>query len=510
MKFVRVIAAFLLALSTGLPAHAVVVDINQVSEGEPTPGTTLSLETLDGEEIELEIDLADLDDVLETDLPDIAEGLAQPASTGQPAEAPATVTSETTPAPGERPKRRVAAVPVPKDGNIRFEVDDKYRDKPVILVLKDRNGRVIERRSLTLTGALVSVTASSLPAIGTPGAPAPVTFAQTGAQPQNIRPVSTDTGQSPNDVVKERFQLSVEFEAGWMERDSFNALRLQNGGNVVQDRFASVDRDGQFTSVMIQGQADLGTSAPLFGTNLYALGSFRYGYSGADSYKTNVSSGGEDLAILALEGPGGVLGGGAVVAAPNSDLDYVAYNDNYHEYMAQLGLMTMVTSGPVTFSPRALFFYGQTNESLNYRGRTNGNTLFFGYEIDTNSHRVGVQLGSELAYQLADGFSVFAGADARLVQNFSETDGSLTFSGEFAHNETVKTDKNLFDVGGILEGGVRFQRGRFSANVGGRFETWRIPVTQVTGERPLYIDYQSRNSYSAFARFNIALGGPAN
>lgn len=518
-RFLSVICAVLVLWTQ--PSLAVVVDLSQVSDGEPVPGTTISLETLDGEPVELEFD------VVEAETPD-AGVVEQPVADAPatPADAPATGTPTATPVPDntsdtstdtangeqadEGERRTATAVPVPGDGNVRFTVDDKYRNRPLVLVVRDGNGRVVEQRRVELTGTVASIAVSGLPfyspaetarAIGVDGVTRPVV----SDQPNGVIDQAGDDGEDNG-----RFQLTMEVEGGGLERDSFNALRLQNGATIVQDRFASVNRNGSFSSVMLQGQMDLGTPAPFFGTNLYAVGSFRYGYGSVDDRQTNVSSGGRSLGILAPEGPGGVLGGGVLVGAAFSDLNFVAYADNYHEYMAQLGLSTMVQRGPVMFTPRTLFFYGNTNESLYYSGRTNANTLDFGYGVHTNSHRVGVQVGTEIAVEVLDGVSLFAGADARLIQNFAETTASLDLSGALNHSEMVSADRNAFDLGGIFEGGLRVQRGRFSGSLGGRLETWQIPVAQITGEQPLFISFENRTSYTAFARFNIALGGPVN
>jgi len=509
MYVLRIFMAMVLAVFSVAAAHAVVVDISQISEGTPAPGTTISLETPEGEAIDLEVELVDLGELVETGTPEAGEPQV-PSETAQPSETtPQTEIAET---PAEEPsteRRTVTALAVPEDGQVRFEVEDRHRNRPLVLVIRDGSGTVLERRSITLTGALVTVAVSSLPAIGLPGTPAAsLPDPSASASVANADAVSPVDRMTPENVVQYRFHIGSEFEGGWMERSSFNALRLQTGGAVVEDRFASVDQDGSFYSIKFDGEVDLGVPAPFGNGNLYATGSFRYGTSSADSYGTNVSTGGRDLAILAPEGPGGTLGGGAVVGAAFSDLDFVSFDNRYDEYMVQAGLSTLITQGPWTVTPRGLLFYGRTDESLDYDGRTNAGTLDFAYDVKTDSNRFGAQIGTEVAVNFHEGVAFFVAADARLVHNSADSTASLNLSGALNHSETVTASNDQFDVGGILEGGVRFRQGRFSADIGGRFETWQVPVARITGERPLYIDYESRDSYSAFARVNIALGGP--
>lgn len=509
-RFFIVVITFLYFSATS--AWAVVVNITGVSGGEPVPGTTISLETSSGEAIPLEI--VSLDDItLEEEVDNAVQDTTTAAESTienvveDNAVSEITDSDTTTIAGSDDEKRNaitVAAVPVNSTGNVSFVVGDQYKDEEVVLVIRDASGNVIDRKKVFLAGEIITANIAQLADAFTTGGrtartvrPASEqTFAQTSGS-------SGDSSDALDTNLKANYSISGEFEYGRLKRDTFNALRLQSGGGatILQDNFASHSRSSDFRSFAVEGYGDLNKEAPFYGTNLYVIGGARHATSSSSSYDMNVLSDGADLGILSPYGPTGGLGGGVNVNAPNADLNFVRYHDNYSETLVSAGLMTMIEHGNFTFTKGASLFYGRTTEELNYSGRTNSNTLDFGYNVNTDTNRIGLQLSMEAETMVAPQLNGYAGLDLRFVRNHSNSDAILNLSGALNATESASTSANKLDVGAVLEGGLRYKQGRNSLDFGGRFETWQVAVPRITGEQPLYIDYESRNSLSGYFKF---------
>ena len=526
MKLKTIGIALACAALVSTQVHAVVVDLTQISEGEPAPGTTISLETTDGALVELEVEIVELEEtvieeVTETTEPAETPQVTEPADTAI-ASGETTTTGEPAASiiPEDKPKKKqiVTAVPVTEDGTASFVVGEEHEGKPLVLVVRSADGRVLERRNIIVSGTSVTLSVTSLALLGeTATSPAPAAFT-TGIDPVRVVDTSVSNGASePNEPMygfdKKRFEFSVETEIGRMSRDTFNALRLQmgitgigSGITPVTDRFASIDRDAAFSSVNVSGRINLGTLPQYEYGAVYAVGSVRYGHSSDEFSGENISASGYNLGILGPEGPSGAFGGGVnlVHGAGNTDLDFLSYNDSYNEFMIQSGLEAEHACWIFFCTGRLLKFYGFTSEDLTYKGRTNSNTLDFRYDADVQTHRLGVQLGTDIGYRFNDNFSAFVSGDTRIIQNFSSSSADLYVSGQ--GRESASADSSFTDVGVILGAGARFDNGRYFATAGGRFETWDVGVARITGERPLYIDQESRESYSAYLRVGVRWG----
>ena len=523
MKLKTIGMALACAALVSTQVHAVVVDLTQISEGEPAPGTTISLETTDGALVELEIEIVELEETVIEEVTETTEPAETPQVTGPADTAIASGETTTTgePAasiiPEDKPKKKqiVTAVPVTEDGTASFVVGEEHEGKPLVLVVRSADGRVLERRNIIVSGTSVTLSVTSLALFGeTATSPAPAAFT-TGIDPVRVVDTSVSNGAGEPDEPmygfdKKRFEFSVETEIGRMSRDTFNALRLQSGGGatILQERFASIDRDGTFSSINLSGRLNLGALPQYDYGSVYAIGSVRYGHSSDDFYGENISTGGQDLGILSPFGPTGGLGGGVNVSSVGgaSDLNFLSYNDSYNEFMIQSGLEAEHACWILFCTGRLLKFYGFTSEDLTYKGRTNSNTLDFRYDADVQTHRLGVQLGTDIGYRFNDNFSAFVSGDTRIIQNFSNSSATLDLSGARTDTESASADSSFTDVGVILGAGARFDNGRYFAAAGGRFETWDVGVARITGERPLYIDQESRESYSAYLRFGVRWG----
>lgn len=512
MKCLRSAGALAFLWVSVVPAWSVVVNFTAISEGEPVPGTTISLETIDGTQIPLEIEELTFVEIVEENS-NVVE--SQPTSTGTN-EPVTTVVTEVEPQSSTQTveKKTVYVLPADNDGTAELIVDDKYKSEPLILVIRDKAGKVLEKKSVFLTGATTLINVASLPNISintaqsSSASSSQSASTQTTSRPSvkiNDRVISSDNGSIEIEEEKPNYSIGIEFEYGNLKRNSFNALRLQTGGGatILMDTFASANRSDSFTSFAIDGYGDLGRKAPIYNTNLYAISSFRYAQSSVSSYQTNVSTGGYDLGILSPHGPTGGLGGGVNVNSPASDLNFVSYHDDYSELLALAGVMTMIEHNGISFTKGASLFYGRTSETLSYDGRTNNNTLDFEYDAKTTSNRFGIQLSTEAEHGFSDYVTGYAGLDLRFVHNSGSSDARLALSGALNATESAHASSNKFDVGAVVQGGVRVHRKNVNLDFGGRFETWKIPVARITGEQPLYIDYESRNSFSVFAKFNL-------
>jgi hypothetical protein len=294
-------------------------------------------------------------------------------------------------------------------------------------------------------------------------------------------------------------QLIIRPEAGigHMNIGHFNALRTEIGGNVVSPNFGAVDIEGGFQDAGFEVEFLEAQTILLFG-NEAATSIFMaidWGFlDWSDVYVLDAD--GNRLGVLGPEGPGGFFGGGVVTAPGFGDVTDGYFNGDYHEGLIQLGGKASWQLDFGQLTARAGTFYGWTSMDMRYGGTTNGGTFDFAYSSGLKTDRVGVQIGLGMEAPLIDTSSgVYMSFDARAIENFAE--GHIALDTAIG-SERQEIDDTRFDVGGKIEGGLYWEpTNDVSMRLGGSYETWRAPVPKVTGEVPAYIDWESRNSWTA-------------
>ncbi|SOE17218.1 hypothetical protein SAMN05877838_2111 [Hoeflea halophila] len=532
-------------------AGAVALTVTDISEGMPLPGTTISLETLSGETIPLRpVDAAEAPtDGSVSDQPAVeaettltaspgevgeqGEDTVEPLDTGEPqetvsvpvpegqstdeAEPTQTASAEDGAERGEDvvQTRDTVSIPVLEDGSAEFEVADEYEDRLVIIVIRDASGNVIDRRQARLSGVSLALSLSGLPK--TAGVPddGAGRAADSSARPDLADPAveqafdSTTDGRTEMEVGDVYATPNIEFEAGIgaMSRGSFSPLRLQDGGfNLVAANFAAVEREGTFSHVGFSFKNPTGHRDPFWSGTVNFIGGVQVGLSEASASGTNISARGYGLGILGPEGPGGFFNGGVAINSAFADVNSLHYADKYQEIMVRAGAATQLKTSGLHIEPSFQVFVGQTSEDLSYSGRSANSSVGFAYDVSTSTRRLGVQIGTEIATTPRDNFTLFGSGDIRLVQNWGHAKAALDMTGVVVGSEFAKAYGNLFDIGAVVRGGVRYEREQVAFEVGGQFETWQVPVARITGEVPLYVDYRNRNSWSVYGRLKIRIG----
>jgi ribosomal protein S8 len=326
-------------------------------------------------------------------------------------------------------------------------------------------------------------------------------------QPEpDLRQSSSQTEFAPMPV----FTMTANARTGMLDRGKASRLRTELGGMVTNERFGPVDRNDFALGLDTTLQLNL-DPRPILGKQV-GLSPF-VGFSSFDAGDTTridfLSANGDQTALLGPQGPGGPLGGGLVTAAGFGDVENVRYSDDYDEFILRFGLSGKVRfDSGITLEPRGSFFYGTTDERSSFSGYTNLGTVDFAYMSETESDRYGLELGTRLSFPLGDaGFGMFVDGAVRFIHN--EASGYTSFDAGFngapvpAWSELQHYSKDKFDVGGLIGGGLTYDNGPISAFAGVTLETWQIPVVQVTGEVPAFIDYDDR--FSVEAKFGMKI-----
>ena len=326
---------------------------------------------------------------------------------------------------------------------------------------------------------------------------------QAGLPPEE--PEDRRTSQA-DPFMRPSFGLGTRY--GEVDRGNVSYLRTQFGGVVIDSAFAGIEREHEFKAIDGEFTFPLGTYSlgdKPFDLRLFTAGTYAFGDLDMDG--DLISAGGDQLAILGPEGPSGPLGGGLVTAAGFGDVTDWSYADDYDEILIRGGVeaQSAFADPPVRLRPRLSFLYSHTDEDSSFSGFTNAGTVFFDYDTELESDRYGAELGLYADVPVGGNFSLYLDGAARVTYDDAKGSTSLsgtTFGTPFASEQEHYSDSG-WHLGGTLGGGVAVDWGQVRGSLGAEFETWQVPVPQVTGEEPASIDFESRDSWVLKAQVKL-------
>jgi hypothetical protein len=499
--YLPAIALALLLGMTGL-AFAVTTELEIESKGEPVPNAEISFETPNGEEITF----TEVEETPETGTPPTQEtAVADPAPDGEPPQASSTVPENTeTPKPTEtvttRVPKQITRISTDDAGTAKVELDEELKDKPVVVVIR-RNGEIVSRREVILSGDPVRLTIDVTPE---PPAQSRTPVVSTPRKPRLDRtdpPVETVSEPTPKSDPL--FSISVRPEVGVIDRGSANLpvrLQFELGNELIVSETFYVDRDDE----PVQGlTGDIKLGLPS-GSGSFVLGFSRYESESTVTFPT-INAGTDLIGILNPQGSGDFIGGPATI---NS----LTYRSEYQEFTLRPGFeLAPWTNGSLTLRPRFGGFYGETNEESSTSFSVNGFfTASYTDRLETTRYGGFVGAASELA--LTPTLSLFANGELRMIQNEASGFAHLTSNlGSCAAGCRQELSDTHFDLGVRLHGGVAANiNDNVSASAGVAFETWQVPVRSYAVDdtgltpTPAGIEWQDRQSVTFSAGMTIS------
>lgn len=475
-----ILIAILVWLFGAASAFAVVVEVDVESKGEPVPGAEISFETEDGEEIEL-TKVEEQQPPAEGQPPQKEEPSATTDADSTSEETPATTTGDAQqpgarPEPEPRPKVRV--VETDDSGGSSVEIDEEFRDKPVFVIIR-RDGEVVERRRVVLSGDPVLVSVDLTP-------PPPTRTARrqpaTVPSPRDAAGTPVDNGARQDDPI---FTLNSQLEGGVIDRGSVNLpfrLQFEAGGILFVERTFEVERDDEF-SAGVSGDARLA----LPGGFASAILGGRYAASSTDHTMAAIDTGAFSVGVLHPQG------GGEFVVGPTTLTD-VFHRSDYSEFIILPGLAL----GPFVWdnfsvSPRLGALYGETQEDAETTFRVGG---FFDlrYDESLETQRLGAFVGARLAYNVNDVFQIFVDPELRFISNDAWGSATTTANlGLCAAGCRHEFSDSHSDIGARIGAGVQVNASENLAfSFSGAFETWQVAAPSYpvhdTGATPIPVD----------------------
>lgn len=535
--------ALLTAISISLastPGHAVVtIDLTVETQGEPIPGVEISLETDDGELIEL------------TELIEVPESVEQPPQTETPtptetvqppqietAAPPETVvppredegTEETptvvveqepketfTPEQREEPTQTVTSITVNDEGKASFTVPEEFRDETAILVVR-KDGEVIDRQEIALVGGplVTDVPSTQLPEpqqqVLTSPDPTPASTPPTETPPVAERfvipsgPAETVEAQ-PESVPANDFGLSVSLgpKIGVIDRSSVNLpIRLQVEGETgleVTETF-SADRDSETAA---------GVTTSIFYRTPGLFSGFGVAFDYLDSDTSDTIAGrsvsGVDIGALFPQGSGAFVSG----ADGEASFSDITYKSDYDEGLVRPGVeFTLINRPSFRYVSRLGGLFGWTDETSSTTYRLNG-FADFNYSDEIEVDRYGGYFGSRIEYFPRNDLKLFLETEVRIVENDASGRSSLTTNfGECLEGCRQELDASDTDVGFKIGVGLEANPSdRLGIQVGAEYETWEIAVRDYavgetgTSPVPTSLSFEDRDSFTFYSALKL-------
>jgi len=495
---------------TGL-AYAVTVEVEVQSQGEPVPNAEISFQTPEGKEIAF----SDAAKAEGPETPPAAPEAPGPpvATPSAPDQRPPSITKVTPEAPATGPAAplapqqpeapptpRIAKIASDENGKVAVEIDDELRDQPVIVVIR-RDGKIIAREQITLTGDPVRV------AVSVPLVAEPVRTALQPPQPPQITPVPQPVPPAAEPVAEtgSPFSFSVAPHVGVLDTGRANLpVRLQSVGLGAPagavTRIFEVDRDDQ-TASGVTGEVHL--ALPGGGSALYLGAS--YISSDDDFLSPAVPLAGSGVAFVLPQGGIQVIG----AAAPLTGL---FYSSKYDEFTLTPGVafpQIALGAGDATVRPRVGGVYGETTEKSTTRFTAGAFTGVSSDKVETE--RVGGFIGAEIRVPVTDNLSLVGDGELRFVN--SDASGRVLATGTVgpcAGGCAAVTGDGRSSLEFRLRGDAALQitrQARASLEVG--YESWEVPVrSHAAGSAipaPVSIDWEDRHSLTVGARLSIDL-----
>ena len=302
------------------------------------------------------------------------------------------------------------------------------------------------------------------------------------------------------------FTITMGGQGGQMHRSSVSFLRTELGGNVINPRFAAIQRNNQIAGINFEAQVNF-DERPIMGkqVGLSPFFGLNNNYAWAHVDIPNLSAMGNQLGILGVEGPTGPLNGGLITGAGFGDLTNAQYREYYDETILTLGVKGRINldeylgkKAGSSLVVHGAFMYGSTNERSYFGGVTNSGTVNFRYNNKIESDRFGLQLGMKYKYSFNEDFGLFANGAVRFIHNKASGYTMLDsdFNGVPFASEYQRLSKTNFDVGGIVGAGLFADAGPITGYAGVEGELWQVPVLRVTGTERAHLEYKDRTSWT--------------
>jgi hypothetical protein len=298
------------------------------------------------------------------------------------------------------------------------------------------------------------------------------------------------------DCPSSAFDLGVNGGFGQIQRPDFDTmLQLENGGVIVNRKFAAVERTDDYQGFGLSGS----TGIDFGGFRKFIFG-YTYGHASSDSRSDTVPAGGNDLLILSPQGPGGGLGGGVNVNGLFSDVTGLHFDDSYDEHLLYVGASFAPwrlpgTGASVTSYAKLLF--GYVRETSDYSGTTAAGLLDFGYSSELETTRWGAAFGARLEQPISGPLGFYVDGELRFIENHTSASSTLNLSGGVNATEGAHASADKLDVGGIFGAGIYYITGNVTVRAGASYETWQTPMLKFSTTGPVDIDYGTRESIAA-------------